>query len=235
MKIAICISGMPRTFVQSHDSFKINILDDITNHNSTYDIIISTWDKKTQFGSGREIAQNNDGSLDDYKSLYSPLIFDYEEYDINTIKLLYEKYKIPKNIKLNHAMMLYKIYRCNTLINTKYDLVFRTRSDLLYKNKIYHEMISSINENKLFLRRDGGNSPEIDGICIWDQIAFGPPALVTDFCNTFENVEDTIKISKDLSPEGIIYTHLQHTKTPIGRSYIEYDFIRDDGIQRIMQ
>lgn len=236
MKIAICISGMPRTFKKSYISFKEKILNPIIENGSTYDIYISTWDKQSIKGTGRDCAHQDDGSLKEFEKLYDPIIFEIERYTDNTIEDIIRKFNIPDNIKVSVAMMLYKIYMCNKLLTetSHYDLVFRTRSDLEYKNIIYDEMLKSLETNSLFIRRDGGNTPSIDGICIWDQIAFGPPSRVTDFCDTILNINEILKTSKDNTPEEIIYTQLINCKTPLNRSYIQYNFIRDYGIQRII-
>lgn len=113
-KVAVCISGLPRTALAAFPIFK-NFFQSIEN----YDVFYHTWEEV-------------DGStLDQIKNLYSPTRFKVQK-------------SIDKNDNGSFGNMLYSIMMANELKKSheidndfRYDLVIKTRFDLVFPKHSY--------------------------------------------------------------------------------------------------
>lgn len=231
MKIALCISGLSRTYKESFDSLHKHIISELNP-----DIFISTWQDL-----------NNDA----FNELYKPLSFESEIYKEETFNKFVNFEScinrfgfFPKNL----LPMYYKIYKANLLkihhenfTKEKYDLVIRTRSDLLYTNDIDTTEIKECldSKNLVFCRKDTEHDltySEIDWC--WDQFAFGSSFAMDVYSNTINNINDCLntilekyykkmlKHHSPLTPEFMFRENLYNNGVQIKHSGIKYEFIR---------
>lgn len=144
MKIALCLSGQPRFIEKGIESLKSNVL-----HNKNIDIFIHCWydenNKNIKFDSSQYYLNSKVGSQSEKTKeiLYS----------LNAKKIFLESPKtfhefnhlidLPTAKQTKLASMFYSCYQANELKKIyeeenkfKYDLVIKTRTDILYKNKI---------------------------------------------------------------------------------------------------
>jgi hypothetical protein len=231
MKIALCISGLSRPYKESFDSLYKHIISKLNP-----DIFISTWQDL-----------NNNA----FNELYKPLIFESEIYNEETFNRFvnFESYVnkfgfFPKNL----LPMYYKIYKANLLKTShenftkeKYDLVIRTRSDLLYSNDITSIEIEECLANKslVFCRKDTEHDSTYNEIdWCWDQFAFGSSFAMDIYSNTINNIDNCLytvleKFHKKmlrhhspLTPEFMFRENLYNNGVQIKHSGVKYEFIR---------
>jgi len=176
MKIAICLSGQPRYLNLGYQSLNECIIKSNLEHD--IDFFIHTWYDKDDvnkfFSSAQDSQLNNVGTLlkdsdTIIKNLYKP-----KKYIIEPQKN-FDKYveltESSKNAKQNNLCSLfYSMYMANNLkrdyetqFNFKYDLVLRTRTDLIYYNLInfndYILQLNSINvPDKYFFDQESFNN-----------------------------------------------------------------------------
>jgi len=150
MKIAICISGLPRSFKRSYP-----LLDKVFLSKYNCNIFISTWDwqvkeiqkkqeTKDQFGKSIPITGTHwwpqDGDANEFINIFKPNRSEIEIFNDSTLesKFNYSNYQ-QHGINNSFLPMFYKVWRANELRlsyekehNIKYDLVLRTRGDISY-------------------------------------------------------------------------------------------------------
>ncbi|EEP3530272.1 capsular biosynthesis protein [Campylobacter jejuni] len=146
-KVAVLFYGHARTFRQTYDFFKMNVLD--VNREIDIDIFIHTWDelehtdlrhqyKKDLRIAGKPLTQNDINFL---KSKYKPLKIkidkqlNFSESQINLIK----KRGFDEKAYIANYNISYSINECNKLKNAsknKYDLVIMTRLDIIFSKPL---------------------------------------------------------------------------------------------------
>ncbi len=129
MKIAICISGQPRSFKQSYISLKEYFL-----NNYNCDVYFHTWKtpyfESTNFGFGNTQYSLTEDSYNDLIQLYNPKKYILEQpiiFDASGYKC--PIWRQPLN---NTLSMFYSLYKSFQLIEEEYDYVVRTRFDIDY-------------------------------------------------------------------------------------------------------
>lgn len=163
MRIALCLSGELRNFSQEiiRESFN-SFLDKISEGNQV-DVFLSTWGHVgVSHNEKRESPLNRrddiDYDIDKTISLIRNLV-DFEVDDYNAwLGSAQEEIKILMSTNLiggesvTSPPQLYKIYKCNQLKkkrekadNFKYDVVIRTRPDLIYIEEVDFTEIDKIN------------------------------------------------------------------------------------------
>ena len=80
MRVAICISALPRGFKRAYPSMKKFFIEPLNA-----DVFISTYDRIDATYTGRLFATNDDGTLEEYKDLYKPLLFEAVPHGENTL------------------------------------------------------------------------------------------------------------------------------------------------------
>jgi hypothetical protein len=154
MKLAICLSGLPRSFKRTYDSLNKYILS-----NYECDIFISTWDLITPDDKKDQYSQ--DGKIEEYIDLYKPKDYEIEKFTNETFQKFfnYKNLKHTYNISPSLIPMVYKIYKANKLRldfenrnNIKYDAIIRTRSDLSYQNVLPVNEIIRAKNGECFTR-----------------------------------------------------------------------------------
>lgn len=149
MKIAVLFPGHPRTYKQTFENFKENILNVYKEY--TLDIFIWAWDEL-----GYWTPSNEDGSVPQYGvygnsgkanipeiiNLYKPKKYRFEKLEEHTENIMsYQKKIIKKKYPFvrpfNNVSCWYTIHQCDMLRreyekenNMEYDIVLRFRFDL---------------------------------------------------------------------------------------------------------
>lgn len=135
MKVAILISGQPRNYKQGYESLKQAYLD-----RYDCDVYIHTWkDTKfeaTQFFPNREknVYQYTNDYISDIQTIYNPVKFLIESpkiFDSNNI--IDPIWRQPLQ---NSKSMWYSIYKCFEQVKNEYDVLIRTRFDLMYEKSL---------------------------------------------------------------------------------------------------
>lgn len=138
MKIALCISGMPRSFKSTFASVKRCILEPYQP-----DVFISTWDSVRIDETWPET-----DSVEEMLDLYQPVKFDVERFDERR-KRSFETNRFHRRadqagrVVARTIPMYYKVYLANLHKHMheqenslKYDVVVRCRSDLLFSEPV---------------------------------------------------------------------------------------------------
>jgi len=126
MRIAVCISGQPRTWRTSIDNIKSYF-----NIGAHVDYFIHTWDTNTYRNSNEVVTQKKDYKIignerEEIKAAFNPLLMDYDEYS-------FEKY--GRNwqalfYSFMRSVWLKKQYEIQN--DFVYDMVIKTRFDINY-------------------------------------------------------------------------------------------------------
>ena len=120
MKIAICISGQPRNFKQSHISLEKSILNQYN-----CDIYFHSWEtsnfESTNFGGGNYQYQLNENDYNELIELYQPKKYILEQpivFDASGYKC--PIWRQPLN---NTLSMFYSMYKSFQLVEGNYDYI----------------------------------------------------------------------------------------------------------------
>jgi hypothetical protein len=245
MKIAICLSGQPRHLTLGYEMINKFIIQPNAEYN--IDFFIHTWydeeDVDKLFNSAQYTISNNIGVLlkdSDIiiKDLYKPKKFliepqkNFDKYVKNT--------EASDNAKQNSLCSLfYSMYISNNLKrdyedqnNFSYDLVLRTRTDLIYYSPIifnnYINNLNSINiPKKYFMDQEAYNNKDKP---IPDIFAFSNTKNMNIFCSVYP---EFLRLNKILEPKyGENYLgHLVRNENNIEINPIDFEL---NIIHRIM-
>lgn len=143
MKIAICISGLPRSYKEGFKELKTHFLD---KYNC--DVYIHSWyDTKTTYETGHKFAPKAyyNFTEEDYQNildLYQPVSYKFQKpipFDINQITGFKLGYKLH-----NILSAAYSAHECFNLLKRsgiQYDLIIRYRFDLQFTDYVSPECI----------------------------------------------------------------------------------------------
>jgi hypothetical protein len=167
MKVAICFSGMPRSFKTVYNSHKKYIYDVLDDQGIQYDTFIHTWNNKIQYPKYLP----DEGNTTELIQMYKPVSYKIETYDKTKIQTLlqdsgvneYHNYIDHKNkthdigdwiggglltnntislfYGLNESNNLRKQYELNNEI--EYDIVIKTRFDNIMFDKLNIDTLSN--------------------------------------------------------------------------------------------
>lgn len=175
MKIAICISGQPRSVKTGYDYMKNNLLNPYKDHE--IDFFIHTW-------------ANDSKTSDLYDSIYE-VKSDRIDIPLNKkyINARFPKIDSPAYPAFNTYSMFYSVFHANQLKKDwedekgfKFDVVVRTRFDfLINKNMDF----SDIQSGKIYVP-DCRNDP--NRIFCTDQFAYGTSEVMDLYSNTYQNL-----------------------------------------------
>jgi len=143
MKVALCLSGMPRQIKESWPLIKKNLVDVYQP-----DIYTSFWNDCLEEDQQQPLlGKYKNTSLDEFKELVKPTAFTFTNYDdvvVNSLKNVnkerFHKFGMKEPISHRGIGAFYLIESANNLkkqgelIRGKYDVVIRSRSDLLTYN-----------------------------------------------------------------------------------------------------
>ena len=156
MRIAVCFSGMPRSFKTVYESHKKFIFDVLSEQGIEYDIFIHTWNNKVKYPK----YLSDEGTVEELIELYKPTAFKIETYDDKKINELlndskvneYHEY-IDHNNDLNNIgdwiggglltnntiSLFYGLNESNKLrieSGLKHDIIIKTRFDNIMFDKL---------------------------------------------------------------------------------------------------
>jgi len=213
MKVALCLSGQPRMFKTSYASLKTHILD---NYNC--DIFIDTWKfKNTDENFYLSHRYKDEGSLEELYDTYQPRVLNVEKFDeIFEFKCLDFESRIASrqgakedNYLRRYYSMLYKIYNCNKIkneyekkMNIHYDIVVRSRLDVLYTQKIEFNKDINLTADRQGSGRDG---------CAGDILAYGVKDTMDIYCDLFNQIYHYFSNGVFINTEIVLPHHLDQT------------------------
>lgn len=183
-KLAIHFFGFIRTFRDTYNNFKLNILD-VNSQDYEIDIFIHTWDKYNSVDTSKEQFNLWHQKIDYYPTMNEKKITNKDQKDIIDLyqpkKILIEK--LEKGV-YGHFITLNQVFNLRTTYEKekgfKYDALLYTRCDVMFKNPI--RILGYIDYWK--------NNPTLDTKIIWcghssfSRMAIADPRIVTE-CNIF--------------------------------------------------
>ena len=156
MRVAVCFSGMPRSFKTVYESHKKFIFDVLSEQGIEYDIFIHTWNNKVKYPK----YLSDEGTVEELIELYKPTAFKIETYNDEKINELlndskvneYHEY-IDHNNDLNNIgdwiggglltnntiSLFYGLNESNKLrieSGLKHDIIIKTRFDNIMFDKL---------------------------------------------------------------------------------------------------
>jgi hypothetical protein len=216
-KVAICISGHLRKYEETFYNFIYYIINPLLKHDYSIDIFISTWDElDTKICSSyvHGIVRKNFNKIDVFNvnKLFKPIDIDVENYDnkkhkfhlsnfidINLLKIedyLHHNlvpYWIPQYYKFMKVNDLKKRYEIQN--NFVYDIVIKTRADLIYKKEINPILFDM---EKLFVRD-----------YTHDVFFMSSSSNIDILCDYYNNISKTLNDRKtDIHPEVNLFYYL---------------------------
>jgi len=226
-KIALCISGQPRSYKKGHQYIKQNLLD----HHSVDVFYHTWWNEKTDFA--------------EIETLYDPVDFLIEKPLPNIYEKKYTRIPSEKYPAYFTVSAFYSIFKANKLKkiyekrnNFIYDWVIRIRFDFALNVTIDFSLLDN---NKLYIPncrlsplRDYGN----------DQFALGSSATINKYSSTFfildkfYNENKSIMIGEDMLRDNfilhnligdkLVYVDMNHPFPPGDHNGTWHSLIRDD-------
>lgn len=210
MKLALCLSGQPRSYAKAFQYIKKNLLD-----HYNVDVFIHSWKAKSS---------TNQAQLFEYiGGLYGPVTIFFDNELPNTINsdLRVPNASHPANFCTS---MFYSIYRSNdfrirhqTLNDVKYDFVVRSRFDLALNKLIDFE---TLEKGKVYISKDtDGPNPLLN-----DQFAIADPDTMNVYASTFLNLRRLYNSGVPLCGHEMLQEQLTQNNIPVERIDIDHPF-----------
>ena len=206
MKIALCISGKPRSSMFCYPY----IYDAFINNEHQVDIFIHSWDECR--------------AIDLYNPKKIQINSDKETLDVLIPMLDLNGIKIEGNTK-NNVLMWYSIKKCFDLIEGEYDVVIRARFDLLLQPKFDIERILNDLSNKkydIYIPTEEFNMGGYN-----DQLAIGTYDAMKIYSDTFLNLN---KFAHELGrwhPETFLGKQLKENGISVYQTHLDYRLVRN--------
>ncbi len=208
MKLALCLSGQPRSYAKAFEYIKRNLLD-----HYDVDVFIHSWKSKT-----------NQVQLFEYIGrLYGPvtIFFDPELSSNINSDMHVPNASHPANFCTS---MFYSIYRANdfrirhqTLNDVKYDYVIRSRFDFAL-NKVID--FGTLEKGKVYISKDtDGPNPLLN-----DQFAIADPDTMNVYASTFLNLRQLYNSGVPLCGHEMLQEQLTRNNVPVERIDIDHPF-----------
>lgn len=206
MRIAIIVSGLPRFFKSSYPYLKKLLLDKYNCDIFAHIWDFSRWEEPP--GKSSFVRYSNEGTIEEYKELYNfknSIIHTYnEEWDNYFNDLLI---KLGGEIRSDcyikrYLSMLFGIQKSFQSVENinEYDIVVRTRSDLIFLGEIPPELI----ENRVNCVDRYGSSNGCG-----DCFAFGTVEFMKHYANLFDKCEEYYKVMETVNTELWLPYHLR--------------------------
>lgn len=216
MKVAVCFSGLVRTYRETYQNYLDCFISPNKHH--SIDTFISTWAVEHSNASmewTRRQAWYGDRAkpfpeeLIDFPDLYQK--YDPTSIEIERHKQVDASWASPGFNLESFMLMLYKIYMADRLrrkheeiTSTQYDAVVRIRFDTVLPHPI---VLDELNLDVLSVPSMA--QPKIyDHDWVNDKFAVGKPALLSHYCEWFLNVRRLVEQGCPLQPESTLCAHL---------------------------
>jgi hypothetical protein len=210
MKIALCISGKPRSSMFCYPY----IYDVFMNNKHQVDVFIHSW--------------NECRVLDLYRPKQLEINSDSEALDMLLPMLNLNGVKIEGNVQ-NNVLMYYSIKRCFDLIDAEYDVIIRARFDLLLQPKFDIESILTDLKNKkydIYIPNEEFNMGGYN-----DQLAIGTSAAMEIYSNTFFNLNQFAHELKRWHPETFLGKRLNDNNIKVKQTHWDYRLVRNVNVE----
>lgn len=210
MKLALCLSGQPRSYAKAFEYIKRNLLD-----HYDVDVFIHSWKSKSNL--------NHAKTFEYISGLYGPvtIFFDHELPSTINSDMHVPNASHPTNFCTS---MFYSIYRANdfrirhqTLNDVKYDYVIRSRFDLAL-NKVID--FGTLEKGKVYISKDtDGPNPLLN-----DQFAIADPDTMNVYASTFLNLRQLHDSGVPLCGHEMLQEQLTRNNVPVERIDINHPF-----------
>jgi hypothetical protein len=241
MKIAICLSGLVRTYRETYENFKEALINPNLGHE--IDIFISTWPIEFSNNSlertrrlswyGEQAIPFPENPID-----YTDLITKYNPTSINVEKPITFKadwFTPTAGVNIQSMLsMAYKIYACDCLRRQyeqahgfEYDVVMRARFDCLFPISIKIDDkfdLSVITTPSMMQPRF-----IVDWDWLNDKFAVGTRSIMSTYSDWYLNLEALVMRGVPIQPETLLAAHLKEAGigyTPWGS---EMEMVRPAG------
>jgi hypothetical protein len=225
MKIALCLSGQPRSFEKGYEYHKKNLLD-----HYDVDVFIHSW-------------MYPEDLLDKIEDLYKPADMNYE---LPLNEEYFKKYNVANHQypAYNTTQMFYGVFMSNHIckkyaqtLNIKYDVVIRSRFDFAINVKLNYEEVQA---NLIYVPNCRQN-PE--HTVANDQYAYGTPEVMNLYAQTYNNIDflhsqgcpyngEELMCANlhayDLVGNNLVYVDVNHPFSPDKYGSMRHSLIRDD-------
>ena len=210
LKLALCLSGQPRSYAKAFEYIKKNLLD-----HYDVDVFIHSWKAKSS---------TNQAQLFEYlNGLYGPVtsFFDHELPNTINSDMHVPNASHPANFCTS---MFYSIYRANdfrirhqTLNDVKYDYVIRSRFDLALNKAID---FNTLEKGIVYISKDtDGPNPLLN-----DQFAIADPDTMNVYASTFLNLRRLYNSGISLCGHEMLHEQLVLNGIPVERIDIHHPF-----------
>lgn len=232
MRVALCLSGQPRSWRTGYDYIYKNLL---SKHD--VDVFLHFW------------AEDNDAQLvSDIVDLYKPVKWKTRKEFISSYFNRFERNGGPGWPPRNPYHSYYSVFHCNLLKKDHeieqghyYDYVVRTRFDYALNRELpFNEVL----ENKIYIPADRMNETRTVGS---DAFAFGTSKTVDRYCMTYMfldflydhanvpmNAEEMLAGNlaiQGLTGNNLIYVDMNNPFPPDRFGSMQHSFIRDDYLK----
>jgi hypothetical protein len=210
MKIALCISGKPRSSMFCYPY----IYDAFINNEHQVDTFIHSWDECR--------------AIDLYNPKKLEINSDKEALDILVPMLDLTGIKIEGNTK-NNVLMYYSIKKCFDLIEDEYDVVIRARFDLLLQPKFNIESILTDLINKkydIYIPTEEFNMGGYN-----DQLAIGTYSAMKIYSDTFLNLNIFAHELGRWHPETFLGKQLKDNNIKVYQTNWDYRLVRNVNVE----
>lgn len=219
MKVALCISGQPRSVDKTFPYINQNII--VPNKP---DVFIHTWIDNSIIGrkpvsAGGIIASDTipDNIHQIIQELYNPVVMRVEA----PIKFNKSYERTYPQIKVESSLsQRYSVFQSIDSVNMfdEYDAIIRMRFDWAIKTKI---RVSDFDLNYLYCPND---CPHTNGVN--DQFAFSNQDIMTQYAELHNNIDMLYSRGIDFCDELLLKANMEYFNTPIRTLPIEYEIMR---------
>lgn len=240
MRVAICLSGLVRTYRETYQNFVDNLL--APNRHHQLDTFISTWPiehsnnsmewtrREAWYGVNAIPFPENIIDHKDLHSRYLPITFEVE----SPLSFTVPWYVPTPGINIQSLMsMIYKVHACDRLRihyeafhKFKYDWVIRARFDTVFPLPIVIDnlpadrvTVPSMMQPRIIPDRDWTN----------DKFAAGNNHDMTVYGNWYNCLESLVQTGSPIQPEILLHDHLARYHVVLNELGCEFDMIRLAG------
>jgi len=225
MKIALCLSGQPRSFEKGYEYHKKNLFD-----HYDVDVFINSWHYQEEL-------------LDKIETLYKPRDVNYE---LPLNENFFKKYSVgnAQYPAYNTTQMFYGVFMANQLckkysqtLNIEYDVVIRSRFDFALNTKLNYE---EVQDGMIYVPNCRQNS---EHTVANDQYAYGQHYAMNLYAQTYNNIDflhrngcpyngEELMCANlhmyGLTGNNLVYVDVNHPFMPDRYGSMRHSLIRDD-------
>lgn len=217
MKAAVCLSGQLRNFKGCYQSLYDHIIQP-----TKADLFVHAWHFSPEETDGFYVNIGNDvtkrfaenGTEEEFLSLYRPKKYKFEECSefLKNKRFAIDR-KAPETNVERMMCMLYNISECFSMLDSsRYDIVFRCRTEITYDRKVNREDLSLSLKGNLIIPHgtDGREGYQ-------DSFAFGPPSIMSIYTSLYHYIQKYSDEGEMIHPEHMLKYHLEKNKAPVER------------------